>query len=235
MRYLIVNADDFGMSEGVNRGIIQAHECGIVTSASLMVREPGAKAAAAYARSHPELSVGLHLDFGEWTFRQGAWERLYEVVPVDDKEAVAAEVARQVELFRELIGDDPTHLDSHQHAHLQQPALGLVAAFAEEWQIPLRRVTSAVQHCGSFYGQGEEGIPYPDGITVHNLRLLMANLAPGWTELGCHPGYPEGLRTSYREERVQEIAALCDPAIRSALEEMKVGLRSFRDLRHVTS
>ena len=49
-RYLIVNADDFGQSHGVNRGIIEAHERGVVTSASLMVRWPAARKAAAYAR-----------------------------------------------------------------------------------------------------------------------------------------------------------------------------------------
>src|SRR5260370_3831130 len=80
-RYLIVNADDFGQSPGVNRGIIEAHERGIVTSASLMVRWPAAAEAAAYARLHPRLSVGLHLDFGEWVCRGGGWARPYQVVP----------------------------------------------------------------------------------------------------------------------------------------------------------
>jgi chitin disaccharide deacetylase len=70
-RYLIVNADDFGLSEGVNRGIIEAAEKGIVTSASLMVRQPAAAAAAAYARKLDRISVGLHLDLGEWVYRNG--------------------------------------------------------------------------------------------------------------------------------------------------------------------
>ena len=52
-RVLIVNADDFGLSAGVNRGIVEAHERGIVTSASLMVRRPAAREAADYARTHP--------------------------------------------------------------------------------------------------------------------------------------------------------------------------------------
>ena len=83
-RYLIVNADDFGQSHGVNRGIIEAHERGIVTSASLMVRWPAATEAAAYSRQHPHLSLGLHVDFGEWACRGGHWVPLYEVVPSND-------------------------------------------------------------------------------------------------------------------------------------------------------
>src|ERR1700722_19032593 len=58
-RYVIVNADDFGQSRGINQGIIQAHEQGIVTSASLMVRWAGAAEAAAYGRAHPNFSLGL--------------------------------------------------------------------------------------------------------------------------------------------------------------------------------
>src|SRR3712207_8784245 len=60
--YTTLFRSDFGLTDGVNRGIIEAHERGIVTSASLMVRYPAAKDAADYARSNPALSVGLHVD-----------------------------------------------------------------------------------------------------------------------------------------------------------------------------
>src|SRR5512143_2762317 len=98
-RYLIVNADDFGLSAGVNRGIIRAHEEGILTSASLMVRYPAAAEAARYALQHPRLSVGLHLDLAEWVYRNDEWVARYEVVPPDDEKAVAGEVTRQLEGF----------------------------------------------------------------------------------------------------------------------------------------
>ena len=98
-RYLIVNADDFGLSPGVNAGVIAAHEGGIVTSASLMVRWPAALEAAAYAREHPRLSLGLHVDLGEWAYRDGEWTPLYQVIPTHDAAAVADEVARQLAAF----------------------------------------------------------------------------------------------------------------------------------------
>ena len=63
-RHLIVNADDFGLSAGVNRGIVEAYDNGIVTSASLMVHKPAAAQAAALARSRPSLGLGLHIDIG---------------------------------------------------------------------------------------------------------------------------------------------------------------------------
>ena len=60
MKRLIVNADDFGLSPEVNAGVIRAHRDGILGSASLMVAEPAAKAAAELARQNPALDVGLH-------------------------------------------------------------------------------------------------------------------------------------------------------------------------------
>ena len=85
---LIVNADDFGQSTGINDGVIEAFERGIVRSTSLMVRWPAAAEAARYAKAHPDLSVGLHLDLGEWTYRQAQWVPLYEVVRREDHAAV---------------------------------------------------------------------------------------------------------------------------------------------------
>jgi predicted glycoside hydrolase/deacetylase ChbG (UPF0249 family) len=58
---LIINGDDFGYSDAVNRAIIQAHQHGALTSASLMVNEAAAAQAVALAQAHPTLAVGLHL------------------------------------------------------------------------------------------------------------------------------------------------------------------------------
>ena len=120
-KFLIVNADDFGQSPGINRGIIEAHEHGIVTSASLMTRWLAAGEAAVYAKHHPKLSVGLHLDLGEWVYREGNWVPLYTVISLDDEEAVEQEISRQLDSFYRLLDRFPAHLNSHQHLHLREP------------------------------------------------------------------------------------------------------------------
>src|SRR3954470_21877819 len=107
-RILIVNGDDFGQSPGVNRGIIEAHRRGLLTSASVMVRWPAAAEAAALGRDHRDLSLGLHLDLGEWAYRVGEWLSLYQVVPTGDPAAVADEIARQLNAFHRLVGRPPT-------------------------------------------------------------------------------------------------------------------------------
>jgi hopanoid biosynthesis associated protein HpnK len=61
LRRLIVNADDFGRSASINQAVRRAHREGILTSASLMVNEPGFEEAVALARENPQLGVGLHL------------------------------------------------------------------------------------------------------------------------------------------------------------------------------
>jgi len=230
-RRLIVNADDFGLSRGVNQGIVQAHERGIVTSASLMVRYPAAVEAVAFARNHPRLSVGLHVDLGEWVYRDGDWIARYVVVPVDQPAAVEAEVRRQLDAFRALMERDPTHLDSHQHVHRDEPARTACAALARELGVPLRHCAPGVRYCGDFYGQTTAGDPWPQAIAVEALVALFRGVRAGVTELACHPGDGTDLDGTYAVERAAELAALCDPRVRAALAAEGIELCAFTDLR----
>jgi predicted glycoside hydrolase/deacetylase ChbG (UPF0249 family) len=226
-RYVIVNADDFGRSPGVNRGIVIAHERGIVTSASLMVRWPAAVEAAAYGRAHARLSLGLHLDLCEWACRDGEWVPVYEVVSTSDADAVEAEVDRQLAAFRDLVGRDPTHLDSHQHTHLEEPVRSIVLGIAGRLHVPVRQCDPVVGYCGGFYGQTDEGEPCAEILSVEGLLRILRELPRGITELGCHPGDDSNLDSAYRDERTQEVRILCDPRVRDALPALDIELRSF--------
>ena len=228
-RVLVVNADDLGLSDGVNRGVFEAHERGVVTSASLMVRRPAAGAAALGALEREGLAVGLHVDLGEWCFRNGTWETSVWVVDCDDVDAVAAEVGRQLESFRALMGRDPAHMDSHQHVHRQPPVAGVLAGVAAELGVRLRD-HGPVAYCGAFYGQLSHGEPYAEGITVANLVRIIEGLPPGVTELGCHPGYVDAGESSYAAERLTELRTLCDPAVADALRRAGVRLSSVASL-----
>lgn len=230
-RYVIVNADDFGQSEGVNRGVIHAHEHGIVTSASLLVRHDAAPAAAAYAREHPELSIGLHFDFGEWAARNGRWVQLYSV-PASTEKEVAREVAGQLETFRSLVGVDPTHLDSHQHAHHDEPLRSILQKLAAELGVPLRGLDERLHYRGDFYGQ-HDGRPWPEGIGIDALMSLLGDLRTPVTEIGCHPGFADDLDSMYKDERAIEVAALCDSRVRELFDDGTLTLCSFRELDEI--
>jgi predicted glycoside hydrolase/deacetylase ChbG (UPF0249 family) len=229
-RYLIVNADDFGQSEGINRGIITAYEKGIVTSASLMVRWDTARQAAKYACTDGALSIGLHVDLGEWIYRDGEWSALYQVVPLDDVRAVQDEIKRQLDLFCQWMGRPPTHLDSHQHIHRAEPACGILSRIAVELRVPLRGSHPQIHYDGSFYGQDRRGTPLPAQISPERLVKVIQGLPDGITELGCHPGWGENFHSMYRHERALEVRALCDPRVRAALDSQGIKRVSFADL-----
>jgi len=235
VKRLIVNADDFGQSRGINRGIVRAHEEGIVTSASLMVRWPAAAAAAEYARAHDALSVGLHIDLCEWKYENGGWLPVYVIVALDDGRSIAAEIRSQIEQFERLVGRPPSHLDSHQHFHRREPALAEVERIGLELGVPVRGRSPHVKYCAAFYGQTAEGAPYPEGISLDRLRRVFSELEEGCTELGCHPAAEIDFDTTYGRERLIELEVLCDPRIKSETEACGIELCSFHDVASVKS
>jgi len=224
-RFLVVNADDLGLSDAVNDGIFAAHEEGIVTSASLMVRQGAAPSAAERAADHPHLAVGLHIDLGEWSYADGEWTVAYSHCDLDDAADVERECRAQLERFRALLGRDPTHLDSHQHVHESEPLKGVAEALAAELAVPLRN--RAIRYEGGFYGQSGKGDPYPAGVTPERLSELIRSLPPGWTEIGCHPAAGPVPTSSYDAERQIELATLRDPEVKNLLNVMHVRLCSF--------
>ena len=135
MRYLIVNADDFGYSEEVNTAILRAHREGVLTSTSLMVAEPGCEHAVAIARQTPALGVGLHLvvsydrallpirdvpllvdsagRFGADPFRVAWLYHFNRKAQAQLKQEMAAQFARFASFNLEW-----SHVDGHQHFHL---------------------------------------------------------------------------------------------------------------------
>lgn len=221
-RNLIVNADDLGASEGINRGICEAHARGIVTSTSLMVHEAAAREGVAVGRGHPTLSIGLH-----WDLDAHDTER----VPLADGNAVRAELERQVEMFREMVGRDPSHLDSHHHVHRRPEVLPHARAVAAGLGLPLRGDGRAA-YLGGFYGQWEYLLTDLQHVGVEFLLwLLQHEVGEGWTELACHPGWvTPGFESVYLHEREEEVRTLTNPAVRRKVDELGIRLRSFADL-----
>ncbi len=222
MKVLIVNADDFGYSRGINRGIAEAHDLGIVTSTSLMVNAPYAPEAAELARSRPRLSVGIHVNF------TNEGERLVEFI---DPEQCRAGLQRQLDLFCDLMGAPPTHMDSHQHVHRGRTPRPIFQELARQYGIHLRDEPPVIFK-GGFYGQWEFGVSNPEKVSVAFLsRMLREELSHGVYELCCHPGHfdPEASFV-YHHDRELEFHTLTDPRIREVLAETGVRLTSFRDL-----
>ena len=209
-----MNGDDFGLSNGVNRGMIDAHQTGILTSASMMVDAAASADAAALARDIRPLGVGLHV----------------VVKPAAAYRSLPYELERQLERFVALTGRSPTHVDSHHDVHRQATARPAFLAFAERHRLPLRGFCG-LRHITRFYGQrGGETCLEQVGAEVL-VRILATELDDGFNELCCHPGYvdPE-LRSSYAVERQAELDALRDGRLRAVLRDQGIALATFRDL-----
>jgi len=213
MKWLIVTADDFGITSGINRGIIQAHREGILTSTSLMVDRPACEQAAALGRACGTLSVGLHLELDP-----GKPERIHE------------EIERQLGRFFQLAGARPTHVDSHHDVHYDPRVLPHVLAWSERIGAPVRGYSRA-RHFSKFYGQWG-GEAHLEQVGVESLlRMFDREVRDGVTELTCHPGYVEpGFPSSYATEREEELRTLCDDRVHQAIHEKEICLIGFRDL-----
>jgi predicted glycoside hydrolase/deacetylase ChbG (UPF0249 family) len=131
VRRLVVNADDLGFTAGVNRGILEAHRAGLVTSASILVNTPGYDDAVRVAASAPALGIGLHLNLVQGrplakvpSLTDAETGELHPLAALAfraltgriDPRDVRAETEAQLARLRES-GLAVTHLDGHRHAH----------------------------------------------------------------------------------------------------------------------
>jgi predicted glycoside hydrolase/deacetylase ChbG (UPF0249 family) len=129
VRRLIVNADDFGLTHGVNQAIAELHRAGVLTSASLMAREKATDEAIEIALSTPSLGVGCHVVLvdgepvlpGGFQLTMRAFLRRVITGRIDSA-AIEAEAATQIDLLQRC-GLTLTHIDSHKHTHMFPAAL----------------------------------------------------------------------------------------------------------------
>jgi predicted glycoside hydrolase/deacetylase ChbG (UPF0249 family) len=225
MKYVIINGDDLGASAGIDRGIVEAHSRGVLTSTSLMVNMPAAGQAPAISRAYPRLGIGLHVALTD--------ESEKTIVDLDDTNGCRAVLQEQFDRFQNLMGRLPTHLDSHHNIHRDPKLAPLFLELAQAHDLPLRHHSPA-RYFSRFYGQWD-GETHLEQISVENLlHMLDIDLADGVTELSCHPGYVDADFTSfYRAEREAELRTLCDPAVRRYFDDRQIQLIHFGDLANV--
>ena len=159
MKELILNADDFGLTQGINRGIIRAHRHGILTSATLMATGSAFDHAVEQARENPTLGVGCHL-----VLTGGSALAAREQIPsLADKNGrlpsltvlvanviagrvptieIETELRAQIEKIRRA-GIEPSHLDTHKHTHVHPTIMNALGRVAQ--QSGITRVRNPVE------------------------------------------------------------------------------------------
>lgn len=206
MKYLIVNADDFGYSYSVNRGIIEGHAKGVITSTSVMVDSIAAGEAADLSK-YPNLSVGLH----------------FEVKNFDD---VAGELERQVAKFKEITGKMPTHIDTHK-IHTSDPGFyPALPDYCKKHKIPMRQL-SGVNFIRSFMGLRTNG-----DVSVTLFKKAVDQATEEYNEIMTHVGYSDDYlrgKSSYSERREEELKTICDPEVKKYIEQKGLELINWEE------
>ncbi|HYX70921.1 MAG TPA: ChbG/HpnK family deacetylase, partial [Terriglobales bacterium] len=188
-----MNADDFGMAESINEGILEAHRCGIVTSTTLLANGSAFDAAVAMARSAPKLGVGVHLNLtqgapvadpaqvrslldgnGEFARTPAALLRglVYGSVRLDE---VERELSAQIEKVR-VAGVAITHLDGHKHVHMLPRAFPVVLGLAKRFGIPgVRRATERAGGMWRLLGRKRSAGVVKQSVRSRALNLMTRN------------------------------------------------------------
>jgi predicted glycoside hydrolase/deacetylase ChbG (UPF0249 family) len=250
---LIVNADDFGLTDGVTRGILAAHRHGIVTSSTMLVNAGIARDRAAEARDRiaeardTGLALGLHVNFtlGAPLTRGRSLVGSDGRFVRDPKRAAARaelrevekEIAAQIEKFMQMVKRAPTHLDSHHHVGTYSPVREAFLGAAAELGVPVRsedagtRATARSRRLATpdhFFGGSGPGPYWTLATTLEHLRRL----PPGVSEFMTHPGFfDQDLAYSrYGRQRETEMVGLGTSAARAAATALGIGLSTFGQL-----
>jgi predicted glycoside hydrolase/deacetylase ChbG (UPF0249 family) len=155
---LIINADDFGLCESINKGIVEAHTKGVLTSTTIMTNMPAAEQAVELAKNLPTLGLGVHLNLtagkplskdntvklildsqGYFALSPGKLA-LASLISGKVRIAIEAELASQIQWLIDK-GVKPTHLDSHKHIHSFPSIFPIVCRLAKRFGIPAIRYT----------------------------------------------------------------------------------------------
>ncbi|MFZ5968200.1 MAG: chitin disaccharide deacetylase [Bacillota bacterium] len=248
---LIVNADDFALSKGVNLGIVEAYKKGVVRSTTMMMNMDAVDHGFSLMRDYPGLGLGIHLVLT-------AGRPLCSDVPslMDDKgnfhnQSVMADYAKEEDVEKEFrmqldrflsYGVVPTHIDSHHHVHLHERVLPIVLKLASEFHLPVRLGNKM-----KLKKAGWEGIKttdfftaafYGSHLTVEGLTVLLEEASRYPTvELMCHPSYVDDTlkaRSSYTDQREKELKILTDERLMRWIEEKGIELIHYAIYRNTT-
>ena len=246
MRRLIVNADDFGLTPAVSRGILAAHRHGIVTSTTVLVNGPLDDELLDELRDS-DLGAGIHLNLtlGKPLTRGASLVDASGRFIRDARRAAARasgndvgrEIDAQIDRFITRVRRQPTHLDTHHHVGLHPPVREVVLNAARRLRVPVRSQDAgararargaALATPDHFFGESGPGAYWDLAMTLRHLR----ELPDGVSEFMTHPGwFDDGLGFSrYGRQREIEMVGLGTPAVRAAAHALGITLCDFRAL-----
>lgn len=258
-KQLIIHADDYGLTRSVSKGIIRAHQDGVVTSTSVMINL-AQRADIIELQENPNLDIGVHLNLtvGKSVLpkekiphlvdKNGLFhKRKSEKRPVNDEGVVIFDNVPAMEIFLEIetqirhflgFGLNPNHLDTHHHIHADPKVLEVIIGSALAYDLPLRTINPEMRE--KVRSRGVRTNDYFDGrffgtdsINLQNITNIIADISDGVTELMCHPGEVSdelGEISGYVDERLTEFNVLINPELRALITKESIELISWCNL-----
>ena len=247
---IIFNADDFGHSKGVNLGIIEAFQNGLVRSTTMMTGMPGFEHAAGLAKQNPGLKIGVHLTLSAGKSIGGAYKtitggdgRFFLLKELEKRAAhreldlseVEAEYEAQIQKVL-AAGIEPDHFDSHHHIHNLPGIVDVFLRLAKKYSARVRIYNKALlngEYAGVKTTSDFTDTFYGETTAEEDIKELADRYNSDSLEIMCHPAYLDHAlleTSSYNIERVFELNTLTSPAIKAFLLEQGHELCSFSDI-----
>jgi chitin disaccharide deacetylase len=247
-KYVIITADDFNLTRGTERGILECFDNGPVKSTSVFMTLPVSSSVVKKLKKRTFLGKGLHLSLthGESVSRrtQRRFKKqpfhILKALPVRPiQEEFEAQILKFFKVFKHL----PAHLDTHHHIHVFPNVYKAVLALAEKHKIPFRRVnqcTKLLCHNLSrrkiFLTQDLYMDMTPkDHWTEKKLIRYLKHLRPGITEIMVHPGYADKKLkaiSGFCKEREYERKALLSSRVKNLMSQENIKNINFSDLKY---
>lgn len=252
MRRLIINADDCNLTPGVTRGILKAHDLGVVTSTTVLINLPLEEKTVRELKKRRGLGVGVHLNITlgapvsplakvRSLLKGGKFRRPLDYLAKSPfAKEVAHEYEAQVRLFEKRFGKKPDHLDTHHHLHDFPIFFFALAEVARGWKLPIRRSRIFQWSESRRETRGLKTTDYLFGSLsaafiweARPFHGVVETLPEGTSEIACHPGYCDGkLRqiSSLQEARVNELNLLSDLRLRKIISALEIELIRFSEI-----
>lgn len=246
IKKLIINADDFGMTQANTIGILVAHAQGVLTSTTCMMNMPYAQFALEQARQFPHLGVGIHLVLTvgrplvegakSFTTPDGHFIRPKDYPdkkPHADPDELYREWKAQIEKFIAVAGHKPTHIDSHHHVHLLPWHLDVSKKLAEEYDLPMRQRDQVLE---TYQYVRVNDHMYGDDANEEYIKKAL-QVDEDYLEFMCHPAYIDQRlydMSSYNLPRMKELEVLTSPSLRQYIQDHGIELINFSDIQKVS-
>ena len=228
MKKLIVNADDFGYRSLINKGIIYAHQNGLVKSTSMLVDRDAFDEAVILAKGNPDLGIGLHIDIDKFFIidHEAGIAKGWINNKIPDFAIIKSDIKRQIDKLL-ATGIKIDHFDSHHHTHLYPEVINIVIELCKEYNIKAIRFFERFYNDKVFAGKMKQ-------ILIDNNIKIPDSFIEGWyygnvdevqsvTEIMTHPGYGEIWREA-------EVGPCCDKMLSEYCQKNDIKIIKFSEI-----